>query len=84
MLKGFIDLQKEQLQVEKAKAEADKAKLELVKPIQRSHRQLVTCELDFVFSACLPELPVGIFSRWYICLMVYLLDGKFARWYMYL
>ncbi len=30
MLKGFIDLQKEQLQVEKVKAEADKAKLDLV------------------------------------------------------
>ena len=30
MLKSFIDLQKEQLKVDKAKAEADAAKLELV------------------------------------------------------
>ena len=30
MLKGFIDLQKEQLEVEKTKAETEKAKLELV------------------------------------------------------
>ena len=30
MLKGFIDLQKEQLEVERAKAETEKAKLELV------------------------------------------------------
>jgi len=33
MLKGFIDLQKEQLEVDKAKAEAEKAKLELVNNI---------------------------------------------------